>query len=575
MSSILKNYFVFIFLFSYTIVNGQSIDYHNVYQTKKLIAKDSAKNYCNFLIRSDKTNQKAFGYSSMAYLIALEKGYKTADSLFEQASIEIQKIKLPLLQKEETMYFLANQVSRLLHAQELEEVIPLITEGKQLAKNLDNKRMTIRFDMLLGSYYSLSGLYLKSYTYGKNALELIGNAENELSEQDYIDFTLKTLSNTTARAKNYYAQDTIVNKAFLDSAQYYNKRNIDFLNKFNIKSPRKKLFASNMRGEIYFSKKLYDSSLYVFQQTVKLAALNAYHKTEFQLKFRIAECYYFKKDYQKALQSLNVIDDESLKKYKLLTFIYKKDYYLFKIYKNLGDYDQAFHYADKRNESYTKFRDSKDSTLRDALTYNMLDSENKEIENYLKQNSELQTKNYKLQFFATLFLIVCLFVILKYYNHKKKSKLKLQRLIEEFDRKKVSSFKNITKERILENENSLSEENAHKIMKHLLLLEEDKEFLKNSFNINTAAKKIKTNTTYLSRFVNEHLGKSFVDYTNDLRVTYVIDRLQTDRNFRNYTIKAIANEAGYKSAEALNRNFKKVTQVYPSQFIRTLKKTAS
>jgi len=66
MPSILKIYFVFIFLFSYTIVNGQSIDYHNVYQTKKLIAKDSAKNYCNFLIRSDKTNQKAFGYSSMA-----------------------------------------------------------------------------------------------------------------------------------------------------------------------------------------------------------------------------------------------------------------------------------------------------------------------------------------------------------------------------------------------------------------------------------------------------------------------------------------------------------------------------
>jgi len=562
-------------IFLCTITNGQSNNYHNLYQAKKLIAKDSAKKYCDFLIQSDKSYEKAFGYGSKGYLMALEKDYKTADSLFDQAALEIQKIKSPVLQKEETMYLLANQVSRQLHAQELEEIIPLITKGKQLAISLDNKRMIIRFNMLLGSYYSLSGLYLKSYTYGKNALALIEKAKTELSPEDYIDFTLKTISNTTARAKNYYNQDTIAHKSFLDSAQYYNTKNIALLNQFDINSPRKKLFATNMRGEIYFSKKLYDSSLSIFQQSVALAKFNAYHKTEFQLKFRIAECYYFKKEYQKALDHLNQIDDENLKKYKLLTFVYKKDSYLFKIYEKTGDYGQAMYYAKKWEEAYTKFRDSKDSTLRDALTYNMLEIENKEIENYLKQNKELQTKNYTLQFFVILFLMASLFLILKYYNHKKKSKIKLQCLIEEFDKKKIASFENMMKQEVLENEKSLSEENAHKIMKHLLQLEESKEFLKNSFNINSTAKKIKTNTTYLSKFVNEHLGKSFVDYTNDLRVTYVIDRLQTDRNFRNYTIKAIANEAGYKSAEALNRNFKKVTQVYPSQFIRTLKKTAS
>jgi len=112
-------------------------------------------------------------------------------------------------------------------------------------------------------------------------------------------------------------------------------------------------------------------------------------------------------------------------------------------------------------------------------------------------------------------------------------------------------------------------------MEHLSHLEKNEEFLINNFNINTVAKKIKTNTTYLSKFVNEYLNKSFVDYTNDLRVKYVIDRLKSDRTFRNYTIKAMANEVGYKSAEALNRNFKKVTQVYPTQFIETLKKTTS
>ncbi|MGY3792184.1 helix-turn-helix domain-containing protein [Aquimarina sp. 433] len=114
------------------------------------------------------------------------------------------------------------------------------------------------------------------------------------------------------------------------------------------------------------------------------------------------------------------------------------------------------------------------------------------------------------------------------------------------------------------------------IVQHILASLDDfegkKEYL--TPNITTAglAKQFETNAKYLSKVINFYKQKSFIAYINDLRVDYVVEKLQTDQKLRNYTIKAIAREIGFNTTEAFSKSFLKKTGIYPSYFIKQLEK---
>jgi YesN/AraC family two-component response regulator len=80
------------------------------------------------------------------------------------------------------------------------------------------------------------------------------------------------------------------------------------------------------------------------------------------------------------------------------------------------------------------------------------------------------------------------------------------------------------------------------------------------------AKKIKTNTAYLSYVVNKRLGKSFSEYANELKLNYVINQLITNPTYRKYSTQAIAESAGFKKANSFTISFKKRTGLTPVQF---------
>ncbi len=86
------------------------------------------------------------------------------------------------------------------------------------------------------------------------------------------------------------------------------------------------------------------------------------------------------------------------------------------------------------------------------------------------------------------------------------------------------------------------------------------------------AKSFGTNYTYLSKVINLQKGKHFSNYINDLRIVYAYQELKKDPKLRNYTIKAIAKECGFKSAESFSKAFLKKTGIYPSHFIKSLNK---
>lgn len=63
---------------------------------------------------------------------------------------------------------------------------------------------------------------------------------------------------------------------------------------------------------------------------------------------------------------------------------------------------------------------------------------------------------------------------------------------------------------------------------------------------------------------------TFSEYTNELRIKYIVEKLNTDKTIRAYTTQAIGEIGGYKNAKSFTRIFKKYTGITPYQFIEKI-----
>ena len=121
----------------------------------------------------------------------------------------------------------------------------------------------------------------------------------------------------------------------------------------------------------------------------------------------------------------------------------------------------------------------------------------------------------------------------------------------------------------------ISPEIIESIMTRLKVFESEKKYLSQRISLNEMAKDFETNSTYLSKIINLKKGKNFSQYINDLRIDYAVEELKENTTFRKYTIKAIANECGFKSAESFSKSFYKKHGIYPSYYLKQLQQTTT
>ncbi|WP_158237203.1 helix-turn-helix domain-containing protein [Aquimarina sp. MAR_2010_214] len=121
-------------------------------------------------------------------------------------------------------------------------------------------------------------------------------------------------------------------------------------------------------------------------------------------------------------------------------------------------------------------------------------------------------------------------------------------------------------------QNEIPKNIADEILEALNNFEETKGFLKKGLSIKELANKLKTNTKYLSKTINDHKNLNFNTYINQLRINYTIKLLQSNTKLRNYNVKHLAEEVGFNNAEAFSRAFRKVTEKKPSEYLKELPK---
>jgi len=257
-----------------------------------------------------------------------------------------------------------------------------------------------------------------------------------------------------------------------------------------------------------------------------------------------------------------------------LTPTLRENYYgLFEIYLKQKKYKQAIEY-------YVKHIEIKDSIfdLEKAKSINNLsisyETEKKDQRiNYLNKENDLikaSAEQQKKMFLLLIFILIAisLFVIILTYIY-----LKLKKSYKQIVKKDTEVIiaeetigKNIKKINDLkETKNSSEKEIATNIVR---FMEEEKIFKDENLSVSVVAAYCNTNPKYISQIINTVFKQRFNSFVNEYRIKYAC-RLMLKKDLH-YTIKAIGNEAGFKSNTTFINSFKENTGVTPSQYLKNL-----
>lgn len=94
------------------------------------------------------------------------------------------------------------------------------------------------------------------------------------------------------------------------------------------------------------------------------------------------------------------------------------------------------------------------------------------------------------------------------------------------------------------------------------------------FNLSRAmlAEKVRIPARRLSDIIKQETGLGFSDYVNNYRINYLEHQLKTDKNWKNFTIEAIAVQSGFYTRSAFNNSLKRLKNETPTELLNRVLK---
>lgn len=180
----------------------------------------------------------------------------------------------------------------------------------------------------------------------------------------------------------------------------------------------------------------------------------------------------------------------------------------------------------------------------------------------------LEKKNSTTSWFAWVSVSILLLGALVFYSRFRKNQIY-----------KKLYLASINQNPIIDNpspssKNHVTDEITSVLLHRLSKFEENKEFTNPELSLSNLSRDLSSNSTYLSRIINEEKNKNYSRYINDLRIDYLLKRLAKETKIRNYTMQALGEEVGFKTAESFSNAFHNRAGIKPSYYIRKLKKNS-
>ena len=526
---------------------------------------DSAFYYANKIEASNNNTHKAFAFSIKSYLYQL-KLQTHQSKLYETKAFQLLEVISEFEDKTKLKTVLLNYkgLSEWKRGNN-QKALEAYFKGKEIALKTADIIQTIKFNNNIASVLS----EIKNF---KKAIA-IARESDALTDQFVHLYELEAFNQSKATVnyklgtfyENFYNETQ--NNKYLDSAQYFYKKTLTYSKKESVNY----VYSLMNLGKIQYYRSEFKEAKKNYLQILNNGYTNTSTPYLGYLYLNLAQLCIKEKNIHEAIVYLKKIESSLiLQKNESLQMYYL--YYMAKCYDAIENKNEAFDHAKSFLEIYNQ---KKQMIAKDEEAINFLLSQNvatQEIEKIKKEN-ENSTIFYDLLKFILVVLVFSLcFLGLKLILKKKQAK----ELEDEINVLKIEkqTMKKLSPETDSEkNESSvlnLDQEKEQEILKGLEDLEKKEMYLKEGYTLQFVAKKLKTNTTYVSYVVNKIYDKSFSEYTNELKINYVIKELEQNPIFRKYSTQAMAESIGYKRANSFTVSFKKRTGVTPVQYIKTI-----
>lgn len=447
---------------------------------------------------------------------------------------------------------------------------------------------------LLGRAYSSMGFMDNAYTEYQIAVQ---SAKAIRDDSDIRHYTL-------AKAYQNYINYFDRSKKHIDSIPYYD---ILALGEAALIGEQSKTVSNDLKYGIIIATQYTAGLYYLYMISPHDSALAGKYflealKTDEARKGKIpkarktdlyttvSEFYLSQKKYDSSIQcGLKALDAE-----KEAPSPYKRAF----IYKILGNAYDAKH-DDEQSLKYLRLFTALNSDL-DGNEKTAINDAIKQI-TYLEQKISADRQRKLIGIAAGIVLAILLIAFLLWRKNKISLRKKYKRLIERLNAGKETPV--TVSEAVTENENvtairedetadetsnfiqevnksesakestpvNIPGETVAMLLSKLEKFEKSGKYLKKDIDLVSLARRLGTNSKYLSEIIRQHKEKTFTNYINGLRIDYITHQLYEEATYREYKINHLAVECGFASRQVFISAFKKETGVTPSYFISQLK----
>lgn len=300
-----------------------------------------------------------------------------------------------------------------------------------------------------------------------------------------------------------------------------------------------------------------------------LAIIDTYKLDENWKLFSYANIYpYFEKehDYGNALKYLTLYYDIALRQNRKFVVLdcYKG---FMRLYSKIGDSKKSLYYQEKYfNETDTVLNVTDFNAQKNAF-----ENYEKEIEAAKRVEMEKsgRMKTAMIFCFAILAIMAIVFDII-FFRQRRKLNTAYTILYDQHKHLlEANNNKTAPKEPITEKAEYCENppEKTIKLISRIKeVMEDENIFCDPSFSLSTLAKLTESNTLYVSQAINSSYEMNFRSYLNECRVKVVMRRLLDNDKYGNYSLKGIAESAGFNSQASFIAAFKKVAGMPPNVY---------
>lgn len=285
-------------------------------------------------------------------------------------------------------------------------------------------------------------------------------------------------------------------------------------------------------------------------------------------------------DYKGAFAAFKLSENYSKESQSILYYGYAQYYY------DTGDYRQAIKFASKaitlnRNKlgaiPLCTILENSYQSLDDIHNAKKYSDIGKKLQrdfdlNRLKVASqlyELENKNINqlsiihIIFYAVGFIVIASLLLLALHQYKKNRKKTLNFRLENDKNKKIEapvSSQNI----------DINEDTEQRILQELQKFEQKELFLEKSYTAGKLASYAGTNVRYITEVIKKHKAENFNLYINNLKIEYIVHKLETDSQYRKYKISYLAEKAGFSSPPLFTKIFSSIRGITPSEYLKKM-----